>query len=167
MQEVIKRKRGRPKLTPEQKLERQRARIAELENKKNKKNLASKRKRQNKTKKDDKPVINNKTTFLLTPSGKCPVPLFGSDIEAIRIWAGQFKNTTQNGSFHTCQSLTYWLRYFFEIRSDEYKTAEKNLKEACQELEITDCQPRLDKLYKQIAKEIEANKKCNQSITDV
>ena len=154
---IQKRRRGRPPLTPEQKLARQKAKIASLAEKKKKPRIPKKADQREET-----VTITKSTQFLLTPSGKCPVPLFGNDKEAITVWARQFHNTTSNGALHTQQSIEYWLRDFFSIHSEEHKIAAQNLKEACQEIGIKDYQPHLDKIYERVAKELEDNKqKCN------
>lgn len=138
-----KRKRGRPSLTPEQKLEKQKQKIASLGEKKPRAKRGSKKKDE----RTEKVVVTNTTKFLLTPAGKCPVPLFGSDSEAIRVWAQQFYNTTMCGALHTQQSLTYWLRDFFDIFSEDYKIAKANLANICQRLEIKDYNPILSRAY--------------------
>jgi len=156
----VKRKRGRPPLTPEQKLERQKAKIASLAEKKKKPRVLKKT-----DQREQKVTISKSTQFLLTPSGKCPVPLFGNDKEAITVWVRQFHNTTTKGALHTRQSIEYWLRDFFSIHSEEHKVAVDNLKEACQEIGIKDYQPHLNKIYEKVTKEIEANKqKCNTDV---
>lgn len=157
--EILKRKRGRPSLTPEQKLEKQKQKIASLGEKKTRAKRGSKKKDE----RTEKVVVTNTTKFLLTPAGKCPVPLFGSDSEAIRVWAQQFHNTTMCGALHTKQSLTYWLRDFFDLFSEDYKIAKRNLSDICHILEIKDYDPILRRTYENIIHD-EINKddqECN------
>lgn len=156
---MIKRKRGRPRLTPEQKLERQRARIAKLEEQK--KNRKVRKKREDK---NEKVSITKSTSFILTPSGKCPVQLYGYDKEAVRMWLQFAKNANlKDDSYHTTESLTYWLRDFYGLFTEEYKIAKANLLELCPEFGVRDLTAKWEKEKKRIDAEIEAarNQKCN------
>ena len=158
----VKRKRGRPRLTPEQKLERQKAKIAKLaEAKKQRKN------RREKKSSEDKVTITNSTSFILTPAGRCPVELYGPDKEAIRMWAQFAKNANlKENEHHTTDSLTYWLRDFYGIFTEEYKIAKQNLLEVCTELNVRDLTYKLEKQREKIDKEIleERSKNVNADV---
>tara|TARA_Y100000992_G_C21098169_1_gene411294 strand:- start:46 stop:567 length:522 start_codon:yes stop_codon:yes gene_type:complete len=147
MKNKIKKKRGRPRLSDEEKARRK----AEREEAKAKARKASPKKRV--TSKKFLNQENNQEkikTYLLTPSGKCPVELYGCDKEAISIWLSQAKNCKKKGTVHTVQSLTYWLRGYFGIFSEEYKIASENVKELSHIFEIKDYDPILKKMYKSV-----------------
>ena len=146
MTTATKRKRGRPKLTPEQKLERQKAKIAAMAEKKKKKVV---KKPKSQDAENNNQTVTKTTTFLLTPAGRCPIELHGNDKEAIAIWASYARNETRNSVVHTFESLSYWLRDFFDIFSEEYKVAKSNLKEVCEEFQIRD----MSKVYSKLPEE--------------
>ena len=45
------------------------------------------------------------------------------------------------------QSLTYWLRHYFDYFSEEHKIASNNVKELASTFDILDYEPRLKKMY--------------------
>jgi len=158
----VKRKRGRPRLTPEQKLERQQAKIAKLAEADKQRKIRRQRKPN-----DEKISITKSTSFILTPAGRCPVQLHGFDKEAIRMWLQFAKNANlQENSYHTTESLTYWLRDFYSIFTEEYKIAKRNLLEVCPEFEITDLTAKWEKQKERIDKELaeEKNKNVNADV---
>jgi len=136
-----KRKRGRPKLTPEQKAER----LKERE-------LKKKERAERKAKSLDTTKL---TSYYLTPAGKCPFPLYGSDEEAVTAWLTNFKVHSGTYKDHTCQSLVYWLRDFYSIFSEEFKKAEWIVYEKGPELGFPDMSSRLKIIYKKMLKDIE------------
>lgn len=141
----IKKKRGRPRLTEEEKLRRKQEReAAKLKAKKSKpkKRVTSKKFLE---KDDRKEKIK---AYIITPAGNCPVELFGCDKEAVSIWMSQAKNCRTKGKVHTVQSLTYWLRTYFSFFSDEYKVAASHVKDLAGIFEIKDYEPILAKQYK-------------------
>lgn len=153
----IPKKRGRPKLSPEEKerrkKEREAAKVAAKKAGHGKENVVKMKK-----KKKDKIEIKTMTSFLLTPSGKCPVELYGNDKEAIAIWVSHVKNYKPKNVTHTLQSIAYWLRDFYDINREEYKIAYKNLKEITDAFGIVDYEPFLKKQYEQIRKNIAIEK---------
>lgn len=154
----IPKKRGRPKLSAEEKERRKKERDAAKAAARKfgpKKRVTTK-----KFLEEDKESSKTKT-YLLTPSGRCPVELYGCDKEAIAIWLSQAKNCKRKGYEHTVQSLTYWLRSFFDYFSEEHKIAEENVKELASTFEIKDYEPHLKKMYESIAanKNLETVKK--------
>ena len=144
----IPKKRGRPRLSPEEKArrkaEREKAKAAGRKHGPKKRVLSKKFQSQ-----DEKPD-NKRKTYLLTPAGKCPVELYGCDKEAIGIWMSQAKNCKKPGYEHTVQSLSYWIRYYFDYFSDEHRVAVKNVKELAKTFEILDYEPHLKKMYESI-----------------
>ena len=147
MKNKIKKKRGRPRLSDEEKARRK----AEREEAKAKARKASPKKRV--TSKKFLNQENNQEkikTYLLTPAGKCPVELYGCDKEAIGIWMSQAKNCKKKGTIHTVQSLTYWLRHYFDYFSEEHKIAAENIRDLADTFEIKDYSPILKKKYESV-----------------
>lgn len=156
----IPKKRGRPRLSEEEKArrksEREAAKAAALKAGHGK---ANKTVSSIKSKKD-KVEIKTTNSFLLTPSGKCPVELYGNDKEAIAVWVSHVRNYKPKNVQHTLQSIRYWLRDFYYIHSKEYKIAEENLKEIIATFDIIDYEPFLKKQYESI------NREKNENIMD-
>ena len=141
----IPKKRGRPRLSPEEKARRKAEREAAKAAARKlgpKKRVISK-----KFQNSEDEISDKRKTYLLTPSGKCPVELYGCDKEAIAIWLSQAKNCKRKGYEHTVQSLTYWLRHYFDYFSEEHKIASNNVKELASTFDILDYEPRLKKMY--------------------
>ena len=141
---MIKRKRGRPRLTPEQKLERQKAKILKEKERAERRNKAL----------ESKKLIS----YILTPAGKCPFVLHGSDEEAIIMWLSEFKTHSSTYKNHTVQSLTYWVRDFYSIFSEEYKEAESYIISNGPEYGFPDLSAKLKLLYKKSKKELKKEK---------
>lgn len=143
----IPKKRGRPRLSPEEKARRKAEREAAKAAARKlgpKKRVTSKKFQ---IQEEEEVNFNKRKTYLLTPAGKCPVELYGCDKEAIAIWMSQAKNCKRKDYEHTVQSLTYWLRYYFDYFSEEHKIASNNIKELASTFEILDYEPRLRKMY--------------------
>ena len=140
----IPKKRGRPRLSPEEKARRKAEREAA---KAAARKLGPKKRITSKKYQSDNSSSKSPKTYLLTPSGKCPVELYGCDKEAVGIWLSQAKNCKKKGYEHTVQSLTYWLRGYFDYFSKEHKIASENIKELAPTFEILDYEPRLKKMY--------------------
>jgi hypothetical protein len=158
----VPKKRGRPKLSPEEKARRKAERdAAKLAAKKEGMGKSNREKTVNT---NEKVRVKSTTQFLLTPSGKCPVELYGSDKEAMAIWVSHVKNYKPRNTIHTLQSLGYWLRDFYNVNSQEYKDAYQNLSEVIKTFEIKDYDPMLKKLYARVTKEIIAEKALNQEL---
>lgn len=141
----IPKKRGRPRLSPEEKARRKAEREAAkaaARKLRPKKRVVSK-----KFQNSEEEISDKRKIYLLTPSGKCPVELYGCDKEAIAIWLSQAKNCKRKGYEHTVQSLTYWLRHYFDYFSEEHKIASNNVKELASTFDILDYEPRLKKMY--------------------
>lgn len=140
----LPKKRGRPKLNAEEKARRQ----SEKESAKKAARLHGPKKRVlNKKMAESQEDSNVKTkSYLLTPAGKCPVELYGHDKEAIAIWMSQAKNIKKAGLQHTVQSLTYWLRSYFDYFSEAYKIAAVHVKELADTFEIIDYEPHLRRI---------------------
>jgi len=151
----IPKKRGRPRLSDEEKARRKAEREAAKKAAK-KAGLGSSSRNVISSQKKGKNKIEIKTTtsFLLTPAGKCPVELYGSDKEAIAIWLSHVRNFKSKNTQHTLQSIRYWLRDFYSINSKEYKIAVANLKEVISEFDIIDYEPFLKKKYNAVKKEV-------------
>jgi hypothetical protein len=137
---MLKRKRGRPRLTPEQKLERQKAKILKEKERAERRNKSL----------ESKKLIS----YILTPAGKCPFTLHGSDKEAVIMWLSEFKTHSATYKNHTVQSLSYWLRDFYSVFSDEYKEAETYLASSGPEYGFPDMSAKLNLLYKKVKKEL-------------
>jgi len=144
----IPKKRGRPRLSNEEKARRKTEREAAKKaaadaglGKSLGDVIATQKKGKNKIE------IKTTTSFLLTPAGRCPVELHGFDKEAIAIWVSHVRNFKSKNTQHTFQSIRYWLRDFFYINSKEYKIAEANLKEVISEFDIINYEPFLKKKY--------------------
>jgi hypothetical protein len=141
---MLKRKRGRPRLTPEQKLERQKAKILKEKERAERRNKAL----------ESKKLIS----YVLTPAGKCPFTLHGSDEEAVVMWLSEFKTHSSTYKNHTVQSLTYWTRDFYSIFSEEYKEAKRYLISNGPEYGFPDLSAKLKLLYRKSKKEIKKEK---------
>lgn len=59
--------------------------------------------------------------IILTPSGKCPVELKGYTEKDVKDWLKKFKNYNFKNYHHTIDSVTYWIRQYYDIFSEEYK----------------------------------------------
>jgi hypothetical protein len=143
----IPKKRGRPRLSPEEKARRKAEREAA---KAAARKLGPKKRVTSKKFQEEDKSPKSQKIFLLTPSGKCPVELYGCDKEAIRIWLSQAKNCKRKGYLHTVQSLTYWLRGYFDYFSDEHKIAAANIKELAPAFDIVDYESKLKKIYESV-----------------
>ena len=142
----IPKKRGRPRLSPEEKARRKAER--EAAKAAGRKHAPKKRVESKKFKNKEAEDTNSSSrTYLLTPAGKCPVELYGCDKEAIGIWMSQAKNCKKRGVQHTVQSLTFWLRTYFDYFSEEYRIAANNVKELADTFEIMDYEPILKSQY--------------------
>lgn len=166
---MIKKGRGRPKLTDEEKLERQKAKIADLAVKKKKKFIDSSSDKKDSSKFTTKKVlkganplqqkveVNVTTKVLLTPAGKCPVDLLGFDEESVRDWLTLLKDTKVCGCIHSIQSLSYWVRDFYDVFSSEYKIVREIIKDMSKDLEIMDYEPILKQQQKAADERIASN----------
>ena len=141
----VKRKRGRPKLSEEEKKARAKAR-AELKKQAVKEESAKAAER-----------IKNTTNYLLTPGGKCPVPLLETSEDAVRVWIKNLLTFKTKGK-HTVQSISYWIRHFYDYFSEEHKIVEEHVVSIAHEFEIMDCTKRLNQLYKTVEKECKNTK---------
>jgi len=141
---MIKRKRGRPRLTPEQKLERQKAKIQKQKERAERKNNLI----------ESKKLVSH----ILTPAGKCPFELHGSDETAVLKWLQDFKTHSGTYKNHTVQSLSYWVRDFYSIFSDEYKEATNHITKNGPDYGFPDMSQKLNLLYKRIKKQIKEEK---------
>ena len=65
------------------------------------------------------------TTWIIAPSGKCPVFLDGNSPEEIDQWVEKVKKTGN----HTVQSICYWVRDFYESFSQENKDIRKYIED--------------------------------------
>ena len=141
---IPKKKRGRPKLSPEEKArrkaEREAAKVAAKKHGHGRKNKI--------VNKENTNIVErtSRTTYLLTPAGNCPVELHGFDKEAIGVWMSHAKNCRKSDGVHTVQSLTYWLRTYCSVFSEEYKTGSAHIKELAPVFDIVDYEPRLKKI---------------------
>ena len=142
---TIKRKRGRPKLSEEEKKARAKAR-AEL-------------KKQAAKEEADKAAerIKNTRNYLLTPGGKCPVPLLSTSEDAVRVWIRNLLTFKTKGK-HTVQSISYWIRHFYDYFSEEHKIVEGHVKSIAPEFEIMDYTKRLKQIYKTVEEECKNTK---------
>jgi hypothetical protein len=141
---MLKRKRGRPRLTPEQKLERQKAKILKEKERTERRNKAL----------ESRKIIS----YVLTPAGKCPFILHGSDEEAVIMWLKEFKTHSSTYKNHTVQSLAYWIRDFYSIFSHEFKEAKSHLVSNGPEYGFPDMAAKLSLLYKKASEELKAEK---------
>ena len=134
----IKRKRGRPRLTEVEKDARKKAR------------------EENFTKVE---------TFLLTPSGVCPYPLSGTSEVAVKDWViGVLSFKNKAGSKHTVQSITYWIRDFYSIFSEEYKVVSNHIINLKEELSLPDRSKRLELVRQRVFEEIKRLEESNEEI---
>lgn len=149
----IKRKRGRPRLTEAEKDARKKARE---EMKKIRTKSITKHQKENFTKIE---------TFLLTPSGVCPYPLSGTSEIAVKDWvAGVLSFKNKAGSKHTVQSITYWIRDFYSIFSEEYKVVSNHIINLKEELSLPDRSKRLELVRQRVFEEIKRLKETNEEI---
>lgn len=62
------------------------------------------------------------TTNIIAPAGKCPVKLKDIDKEAVFEWAAKVRaHGAERGDFYSASALKYYVRYIYNIFSDEYK----------------------------------------------
>ena len=135
-----KRKRGRPKLSEAEKKARAQAREALKKEKKAEDNRRMEAK------------LKKQVPYILTPRGKCPVPLLSIDEDAVRVWVKNICDNNKDGN-HTVQSITYWIRDFHSIFSEEYKIIVNHVKNICLEMNVKDLSPKLKRLYASVKKE--------------
>ncbi len=74
--------------------------------------------------------------WLLTPKGKCPVPLDGKSPIDIDRWIEGVKKTGN----HTVQSVCYWIRDFYEVFSDDYKDVKQYIHQNHKTLDLRNAQ---------------------------
>jgi hypothetical protein len=135
-----KRKRGRPKLSEAEKKARAKAREALKKEKKAEDNRRIEAK------------LKKQVPYILTPRGKCPVPLLSIDEDAVRVWVKNICDNNKDGN-HTVQSITYWIRDFHSIFSEEYKTIVNHVENICLEMNVKDLSPKLKRIYASVKKE--------------
>tara|TARA_B100000287_G_C20325575_1_gene659620 strand:- start:175 stop:666 length:492 start_codon:yes stop_codon:yes gene_type:complete len=145
----IPKKRGRPRLSDEEKARRKKEREAAKE---------AARKLGPKARRIDKQGFpfqssGSASIFILTPSGKCPVDLLGTSRKEVFEWASHLKKYVSYGKQHTVQSISYWIRDFYDIFSEEYKIVKENLKQIADELKIKDYTPIFEKRFSKITAE--------------
>jgi len=143
----IPKKRGRPRLSPEEKARRKAEREAA---KAAARKLGPKKRVISKKFQKEEETSDKRKTYILTPAGKCPVELYGCDKEAIAIWLSQAKNCKRKGYEHTVQSLAYWIRGYFDYFSEEHKIAIDNIKDLAATFNIIDYEPRLKRMHESI-----------------
>jgi ribosomal protein S14 len=62
------------------------------------------------------------TTNVIAPAGKCPVKLKGTDKETVLDWAAKVRaHGAERGDFYSTYALKYYVRYIYNVFSDEYK----------------------------------------------
>jgi len=144
----IPKKRGRPRLSDEEKARRK----AEREAAKAAGRAHGPKKRvRNKALAEKKEESGTKVkAYILTPAGKCPIELYGHDKEAVAIWMSQVKNIKKSGLKHTVQSLSYWLRSYFDYFSDEYRIASGFVKDLAPTFDIVDYEPQLKRMAESV-----------------
>lgn len=139
----IKRKRGRPRLTEAEKIARKKARE---EMKKIRTKSISKHQKEN---------FKKVETFLLAPAGLCPYPLAGTSEVAVKDWViGVLSFKNKSGSKHTVQSITYWIRDFYSIFSEEHKVVSNHIINLKEELSLPDRSKRLELIRQRVFEEI-------------
>lgn len=149
--EQQKRKRGRPRLSEEEKAARKKARD---EFQKNKKSLN----------KNSKIKIGNSefkaiTKYILTPSGRCPVPLLEAKEESVSVWLKNIKGLKDKSSGeHTVQSASYWIRDFYGVFTEDYKKVKELVEILGPEIGLMDLSKKLKKERERILKEINDEK---------
>lgn len=136
-----KRKRGRPRLSDAEKKARAKAR-AEL------------KKLKEKEKSDRQAEKLKKIEYLIiTPRGKCPVPLLSTDKDAVRVWLKNLQAIKFNGR-QTVQSISYWIRDFYSVFSEEHKIVKQHVIDLAHEFDIPDFKNGLKKIHQSVLKEI-------------
>ena len=142
---TIKRKRGRPKLSQEEKKARAKARD-ELKKQTAKEETARAAER-----------LKSIESFLLAPAGKCPVPLLSTSEDAVRVWMKNILSLKTKGK-HTVQSITYWIRHFYDYFSNEHKIVESHVRALATEFNIKDYTNRLRQVHKLVREECKNTK---------
>lgn len=61
--------------------------------------------------------------FIITPSGRCPHQLTGTDEESVREWVAAINKTKKPNEKYAKEAFAYWVRHSYEISSPEYKQA--------------------------------------------
>lgn len=149
----IKRKRGRPRLSEAEKIARKKAR--EEMKKLSAKSIA----------KHQKENFRKIETYLLTPAGRCPYPLSGTSEVAVKDWiTGVLSFKNKSGSRHTVQSITYWVRDFYSVFSEEHKIVSNRILELKEELMLPDRSKRLALVTQRVLEEIKRMENINEEI---
>lgn len=149
----VKRKRGRPRLSEAEKIARRKARE---EMKKLKAKSIAKHQKEN---------FRKLETYLLTPSGKCPYPLSGTSEVAVKDWiTGVLSFKNKAGSRHTVQSITYWVRDFYSVFSEEHKIVSDRILELKEELMLPDRSKRLALVTQRVLEETKRMENTNEEI---
>ena len=135
-----KRGRGRPKLSDAEKKARAQARL-----------VLKKEKEKEKTQKLAE-KIKAAEHIILTPAGKCPIPLLSTEEESVKVWLKNISTLKIKGK-QTVQSVCYWLRDYYNVNSKEYADVKSIIKDNCHDFGIKDYELRLNTLYKKITLE--------------
>lgn len=65
---------------------------------------------------------------IVVPAGECPATLKSTDIEAVQIWAQKVRqHFRESKEFLKLRGLRYYLRYFYDIGSDEFNLCKQHL----------------------------------------
>ena len=70
---------------------------------------------------------------LIIPSGRCPVTLEGTDVGSLKQWISQIEKNKNPAVRYAGTVYQYWVRHSYEIGSEEYNEAIKNLKTVIQD----------------------------------
>lgn len=71
--------------------------------------------------------INYTPMKLAIPSGKCPIVLADTSYEAVREWVLAITSSKPDPHTYQLSVYRYWVRDFYDIFSEEYKTVVSEL----------------------------------------
>lgn len=79
----------------------------------------------------DRVFPEDRCSKIATPAGKPPHELKGTSRKEVEDWAEKTRRTglDQGKRFYTKRALIYWLRYFFEMFSDDFNTAKQHVED--------------------------------------
>jgi len=75
-------------------------------------------------------------SIISTPSGRCPVVLANSEMIEVLNWANEVKETAGDTREYSLQAIQYWVRDFFPVLTEEWRSCLNILEENQEKLNL-------------------------------
>ena len=66
---------------------------------------------------------------VITPAGRCPFQLEGTDADSVKKWMKKIKRKIPAGVEFMPEAYRYWIRHTYDINGPEFKEAAESLAE--------------------------------------